>query len=171
MVSDCLVGQCRNLELFLFFLHHMVSVLNSLTLFNKIHQKVSVRFSQVTYPVASIHSARSLRYVEYFLYLHRFLCMKASSYTVVFFVTELEVLVVRFLHIESPKIPSPDKEHNWRYVLTSEMYRWPGQSTSLVFFMIKDTRSVTESWKKMKNLWWLAGLNWVTVTFRKVAIS
>ena len=41
--------------------------------------KVSIRFSLVTYPVASILSARSSRSVEYFLYLHRFPCVIHSG--------------------------------------------------------------------------------------------
>ena len=53
--------------------------LSYLNMVSKIHQKVSIRFSLVTYSVASIPSARSSRSVEYFLFLHRFPCVIHSS--------------------------------------------------------------------------------------------
>lgn len=113
-MSDCLVRKCRA-----FFLHHMVSVLSSPTLFNKIHQRFFESFLQLP-------SGRYPFYQEFKIMLNIF-CIFIDCLNKAFIIhhsvlcNKVRASTGKFFCTESPEIPNPDKEHNWRYVLTSEM--------------------------------------------------
>ena len=100
--------------------------LSYLNMVSKIHQKVSIRCPLVTYQWQVSFPPGVQDLLNIFCICVDF----PASYTVVFFVTKLEVPVVRFLCAESAKIPHSDKEHIWRSVLTSEIM----QMTRTVYF-------------------------------------